>query len=253
MMLATLLRSGVLAAIISSPSPPPPDERPKYPFGIGERLIYDVKFGRMRVGEGAMEVIDTPTVRGRPTFHGQFRVSGKKLWYSVNDTMETWMDRETMHSLRFTQDLQEGSRRRNKHFEIYPDQKMYVEMDKSPDKEQESVAAPLDDASFLYFLRTMELKVGETYTFHQYFRPDRNPVRIHVLRRERITVPAGTFDAIVVQPRIKAKGIFAEKGDAKVWLSDDDKRIMLQLKSDLPIGSLNLYLKSYTPPKGPTR
>ena len=91
------------------------------------------------------------------------------------------------------------------------------------------------------------LVVGQTYDFNRYFRPDRNPVRIRVLRKERVTVPAGTFDAIVVQPVIKTKGIFSENGHAEIWLTDDDRHIMLQLKSKLSFGSLNLYLKSYFP------
>ena len=90
---------------------------------------------------------------------------------------------------------------------------------------------PLDDGSFLYFLRTIPLDVGETYSFERYFRPDRNPVTIKVLRRERIRVPAGEFDAIVIQPVIKSRGIFSENGHAEVWLSDDENHIMLQMKS----------------------
>jgi hypothetical protein len=66
-----------------------------------------------------------------------------------------------------------------------------------------------------------------------------------VLRREHIKVPAGEFDAIVVRPIIKTKGIFSEGGRAEIWLSDDTNRIMLQMKSKLPFGSLNLYLTSY--------
>jgi len=58
-------------------------------------------------------------------------------------------------------------------------------------------------------------------------------------------VPAGEFDAIVVQPIIKTKGIFSEGGRAEVWLSDDADRIMVQMKSKLSFGSLNLYLTSY--------
>jgi hypothetical protein len=75
-------------------------------------------------------------------------------------------------------------------------------------------------------------------------------VRIRVLRREKVRVPAGEFDAIVVQPVFKTKGIFSENGRAEVWLSDDDRRIVLQMKSSLSFGSLNLYLKSHTPGTG---
>src|SRR5437773_2143430 len=77
---------------------------------------------------------------------------------------------------------------------------------------QPTVVLPLDDGSFLYFLRTIPLEVGKEYSFDRYFRPDRNPVRIQVLRRERVSVPAGQFDAVVVRPIINAKGVFSENG-----------------------------------------
>jgi hypothetical protein len=62
-------------------------------------------------------------------------------------------------------------------------------------------------------------------------------------------VPAGEFDAIVIQPIIKTRSgsLFSEEGEAQVWLMDDPSRIMLQMKSNLKIGSINLYLKSYRP------
>ena len=85
--------------------------------------------------------------------------------------------------------------------------------------------------------------MGKTYSFDRYFKPDRNPVTVTVVRRERIKVPAGTFEAIVLHPTIKAKGVFGEGGKAEIWLADDSSRIMLQMKSKLKIGSLNLYLK----------
>jgi hypothetical protein len=48
---------------------------------------------------------------------------------------------------------------------------------------------------------------------------------------------------VVVQPTIKTKGIFGEGGRAEVWISDDADRIVVQMKSSLSFGSLNLYLK----------
>jgi hypothetical protein len=157
------------------------------------------------------------------------------------------MDAETLSSLRFVQQLEEGGKETERRFEIYPERAVFVQTSKKPTTEEKSVTQPLDDGSFLYFVRTIPLVVGQTYDFDRYFRPDRNPVRIRVVRKERIRVPAGTFDAIVIQPVIKTKGIFSENGHAEIWLSDDDRHIMLQLKSKLSFGSLNLYLKSYFP------
>jgi len=219
-------------------------KRAPVPFSVGEQLQYDVRFGKLHVGSGAMEVLPMDTVRGHTVWHTVFRISGGVPFYHVNDHYESWQDVTTLSSLRYWQDIDEGSYEPKRHYEIFPSLEEYVEGTKPP---QPSVPHPLDDGSFVYFLRTIPLRVGMDTTFNDYFRKDRNPVRIRVLRREVITVPAGRFNAIVVQPEINAKGIFSEGGNAQIWLSDDDSRIMLQMKSRLSFGSLNLYLKSYRP------
>ena len=214
------------------------------PFGVGERLSYEVRFGPLKVGSGSMEVMGVESVRGRQAYHTQFRVKGGTFFYKVNDVMSSWIDAQTLASLRYVQDFEEGGRDREKKYEIYPERRVYQEEGRP---EQPSVSEPLDDGSFLYFIRTIPLEVGKTYVFDRYFKPDRNPVKIRVLRREKVKVPAGTFDAIVVSPAIKTKGIFSENGRAEVWLSDDDRKIMLQMKSQLSFGTLQLFLKSYRP------
>ena len=230
----------------------PTTKRAKVPFGAGERMEYDVKFGALRVGSAHMEVVALDNLRGRAAWHTAFWVQGGNFLYRVNDVYESWMDAETLSSLRFVQELEEGGKEIERRYEIYPERAIFVQTSKKPALEEKSVTQPLDDGSFLYFIRTLPLVVGQTYSFDRYFRPDRNPVRITVLRKEKgVKVPAGTFDAIVVQPIIKTKGIFSENGHAEIWLSDDDRRIMLQLKSKLSFGSLNLYLKSYFPSPNP--
>jgi len=218
------------------------------PFTVGERLIYDVRFGALKVGRGTMEVLDTVSLRGRPAWHTRFRVRGGVPFYRVDDVLESWIDRADFNSLRFVQDFDEGGRSRERRFEIFPERAVFQENDKA---EEASIANPLDDGSFLYFIRTIPLEVGRTYEINRYFRPDRNPVVVKVVGRETITVPAGTFQTLVIQPVIKSKGIFSENGQARIWLSDDERRIMVQMKSRTKIGSLNLYLQSHRPTTSP--
>ncbi len=212
------------------------------PFSVGERLTYNVNFGFIKVGSGFMEVAPMDTVRGQVVWHTVFRTTGGTFFYHVDDMLESWFDTASLSSHRFVQHIHEGGYIRYRTYEIYPDRAVFVYNQKP---EQPSVSEPLDDGSFLYFIRTLPLVVGETYTFDRYFDPKSNPVTIHVLRRERITVPAGTFNAIVVQPIIKTKGIFSKDGEAQVWFSDDSTRLMLQMKSKLSFGSIDLYLRSY--------
>jgi hypothetical protein len=217
------------------------------PFVPGERLSYDVYFGAIKVGTGSMEVRGIDTVRGRPAYHTAFTLNGGIPFYKVDDVFESWFATDDLASLRFNQDQNEGTKERQHRYEIYPERRTYDDLsDQEP--EQPSVADPLDDGSFVYFVRTVPLEVGRTYEFQRYFKPDRNPVTIRVERRERVKVPAGTFDAIVIQPVIKTKGVFSESGHAELWISDDDRRVILQMKSQLSFGSLDLYLTNIQRP-----
>jgi hypothetical protein len=208
---------------------------------VGERLEYEVKFGPLKVGRASMEVMGVETVRGRRTWHTRFQVTGGTFFYRVHDVLESWIDVETFSSLRFRQTLSEGSRDRLYEYEIFPERATYIAKGKP---ERPSVSRPLDDGSFLYFLRTVAIEVGASYEFPRYFIPDRNPVRLEVLGRDTVDVPAGRFDALVIRPVIKAKGVFSEDGRAQVWISNDADHVVLQMTSHLKFGSISLHLKS---------
>jgi hypothetical protein len=190
-----------------------------------------------------MEVLPTDTVRGHEVWHTIFRLNGGFLLYRVRDTYEDWTDVHTLASLRYWQNIDEGSYEPKRHYEIFPERREYVENDKPP---RESVEHPLNEASFIYYLRTIPLRVGMDTTFNDFFIAARNPVRFKVLRKDTIEVGAGKFSALVIQPMFESK-LFSEGGHAEVWLSDDENRIMLQMKSKVSFGSLNLYLKRYRP------
>ena len=224
-------------------APAPPERRTptiRRPFDVGERLTYEVRLGPLHVGTATMEVRALEPIRGEPAYHAVFRVQGGNRLYRVDDHYESWFGAKSLASLRYIQKIDQGSYERMRTFEIFPDRRVFREEGKP---EEPSVADPLDDASFLYFLRTVPLEVGRTYTYERYFRPDRNPVTVRVVRRERVSVPAGQFDAVVVQPTIKTKGIFSEGGRAEVWFADDSTRRIVQIRSRLRFGTLSLHLR----------
>lgn len=215
---------------------------------VGERLTYDVQFIR-RVGQATMEVLGVDTVRGRPAWHTRLSIDGGILFFKVHDRYESWIDTAQFQSLRFWQDLAEGRGHRSYHYEIDAARGVYRENDKP---EQPTVAEPLDDASFIYWVRTQPLEVGQRYDVNRYFIPDRNPVTLDVLRRDSISTPAGRFGALVIRPIIKSKGIFAEGGRAELWFSDDEHRYLLRLSSHLAFGTIILTLRGIDAPGADT-
>ena len=114
----------------------------------------------------------------------------------------------------------------------------------SGDVDSLKTGEPLDDVSFLFFVRTMSLRVGNVDTIPRYFKPGRDVI-IRVLRKETVTVPAGTFHTIVVQPTItNAGGLFGQGGKAEVYFTDDAARTLVMLRSSVPVlGALSLTLR----------
>lgn len=217
------------------------------PFGEGERAEYQVKLGGLSVGSGSMEILGTETVRGHLTYHAQLRVSGGLPLMRVDDRFESWFDVAGLFSRRFKQNQRELHFRRNRTYEFYPEERRYERLD-SDDRGRLTTDKPLDDVSILYYARTLPLEVGGRYVLNQYYKEDGNPVVLEVLRRETVEVPAGTFNTVVVRPIIKTDGLFGEGGEAEVYFTDDSRRLMVQMRSKVPlVGSLSMHMTSYRP------
>jgi hypothetical protein len=228
-----------------SPAPPAaPAALAPVPFAVGEELTYKASFGGLPAGTARMRVDGVELVRGRPAYHLVFTLDGGVPFFRVRDRYESWIDVRTLASLRHRQQISEGRYKRTTTYEIYPDRAQYRKNDEAP---QRSVGQPLDDGSFLYAVRVAGVRAGETRREDRYFRPDRNPVVLTGLRTETVTVGAGTFDATVVRPAIKANGIFSEGGEAQVWFSDDARRYPVQVKTRFARFSLSLSLESIDP------
>ncbi len=209
-------------------------------FPVGETLLYEARFGFIDVGSAAMQVSGVDTIRGTPTLHVTFILQGGTFFYRLNDRMDSWFGLYDFASRRFVQDFNEGGRQRYAAYEIYPDSGYYRAQ--GVDTVISTVEQPLDDAAFFYFARTVPFEPGRRFEFNRYFRPDRNPVVLEVIGRDTIDVPAGRFPTVVIRPTIKGRGILAEAADPRMWLSDDERRIMIQLKTRFPFGTITLRL-----------
>jgi len=217
------------------------------PFGPGERLQYDVRLGAFgRRGEGHMEVVGLDSVRGHTTYHVTMAIAGGLLFAKVNDYYQSWFDVSDLVTRRFIQDVDEINYERFRHWELYPEERRFERADNGVEGDLPT-DQPLDDVSFLYFVRTLPLEVGDEYSFDRYFREGGNPVVIRVLRTDTVTVPAGTFETVVVQPIIQTKGLFSQGGEAELHFTTDERRLMVYMKSKVPlVGALSLHLAEIT-------
>ena len=216
------------------------------PFGPGERLTYNVKIGIINSGSAHMEVLGIDSIREEPSYHLEMSLKGSLLFgaVQVNDHYQSWLGTRSVSSHRYTSDVNQLTYSRYRNFEFRPEEMSWEETE-SGDMGRLATALPLDDISFLYFVRTLPLEIGQTYTLPRYFKKEGNPVVIKVEGKRVIEVPAGTFNTIVVRPIIKTRGLFSEGGEAELYLTDDDNKHLVYLRSKIPIvGSVTLHLES---------
>lgn len=217
------------------------------PFQVGERFEYAAKFGIIRMGTGAIEVASIDTIRGESAYHFRFSLQAKAIVYKINSTLESWTSTDDFKSLRFRRDNLENNKRFVRSWEIFGDSGYQRQVEPEPLPAAPTPADPLDDASFLFFVRTAPLEVGKTYKFERYFRTERNPIVIKVLKREKMELPDGSeVNCLVLNPVIGEGGLFGARAQARLWITDDARRIPVQIKSRYSFGEITLKLERIT-------
>ncbi len=241
----------LLVALLQAGDPAVPAPPPSYPFAVGEKLSYSAKLGMLTLGSGTLEVAGIDSIRGTETFRFRFRLQGKNVFYSLDDVLESWVGTGDFVSRRFVQDFVENDKPKHRSFEIFPDSGFYRESGR--DTTLATPAEPLDDAAFFYFVRVTPLEVGKKYVFDRYFKQDKNPVTIEVLKREKMELPDGSkVQCLVLHPVIDTKGLFSKRSDTRIWLTDDARRLPVQIRSKFPFGTITLRLKDLVLPGAPT-
>src|SRR5262249_42174176 len=132
--------------------------------------------------------------------------------------------------------LVQGNSVQEEHYQIIPDSNRY-RIEGNP---QDWVAAsnPLDELAFLYYLRTMPMRVGKTYRLSRYFTTGYNPIKVTAVSRDSSRLPSGvTVPVLVVE--VSSRGT-----TMGVRFTDDARRLPVQLELPLPYGSVTLELTS---------
>jgi hypothetical protein len=235
-----------------------PDTLYPWSYPIGERMEYSVTWEGIRLGSGSLSVEAIDTLQNRAVYRVALEMEGGPPFYRVEDRIVSWIQPDPFRSLQFAQNQKEGNYRRNRKIVLDAEARTYTRYDLKDgeyvqDSNEADIPTPpnaLDEISYLYMVRLLPLEVGQRYEFDRYFKEDGNPATVEVLRREEIRVPAGRFQTIVLRPEVATDGMFGEGGEAEVYLTDDENRIPVRLKTSLVVGSGNMFLTGFDPGEG---
>ena len=213
-------------------------------WGVGERLVFSVQYGIVKAGEAVLEVRNVAEIGGKPSYYilSDARTNDVfSVFYRVRDRFVSLMDTTDLVSLRYEKHLHEG-KYKNYRFADFDQQQHKANYD---GKEIPIAPRTQDVLSAMYYVRSLPLKVGQAIAIANHTDGKNYPLVVRVLGEERITVEAGTFDCLVVEPFLRYPGIFTQKGRVKVWVTNDRYKIPVLVKSKVIIGEVSAVLTDY--------
>jgi Protein of unknown function (DUF3108) len=221
----------VALAAASAIAPAAMAQQSPLPFAVGERLEY---VGRVRgiSGRGTMWVDGPVLVRGVSTYELHFDFTARVGPMSVTQRTVSWLDPERMAVMRFAKHERRILARRNEDVELYPSERRWRAKDGQSG--ESPTDAPLDELSFIYFIRTLPLGSDSTLSFSRHFDAQRSPTTVRVLGHEQIATATGSVGTTVVEMRVRDPEHYRGEGTIRFSISEDRCRIPMRIESTIP-------------------
>lgn len=216
-------------------------------FNVGEKLTFDVKYGFVTAGVASFEIPNIKRISGRDAYHVVFEVNtvpSFDLFYKVRDRYETFIDVQGLFPWRFEQHIREGNYSRD--FSAFFDQRKGKA--KTSEGEYDIPRYVNDIVSAFFYARTLDysnLKVGDKIPLKNFYKNKVYDLDVVYHGKETIKVDAGEFDCIIVEPLVQEGGLFKSEGSIMIWLSDDEAKIPVRVKTKVVVGAIDADLTGY--------
>jgi hypothetical protein len=221
------------------------------PFSPGEKMVFKVRWAFIPAGEAVLEIMPFRSVNGKQSFHFVFSAWTNiyvDLIYKVRDRVESYADIEMTRSVLYKKE-QKGKTKNE----------VMVTFDWENRLAQYSDLGRLNEPISLMSGTFDPLAVFFAYRLHNLSKKEKvvTPVTdgkkcvlgaAKRIRKERITVPAGEYDTYLIEVEMEyIDGVFNKSRGEKlqIWVSADKKRIPIQIKSKVSVGSFVAELVSY--------
>jgi hypothetical protein len=243
-----------LAAAVPSPRPAaaqppapvinPPERRARgVPFGPGESLRFSIEYGLVKAGTAWLEVGPMETFKGRACYHLISRAESNSVMskiYKVKDRIDSLIDAEGLYSWRYRKRQREGGYARDYDI-LYDPPTGAARYAQGPSFTSKPYAK--DGLAAFYYVRHMPLEVGRDIEIVHHSDRRSGDIVVKVHRRETVKVPAGSFDCYVIEPVMEEGGLFKASGRLTIWVTADERRIPVLMKSKIPVGSVDAILQ----------
>jgi hypothetical protein len=169
------------------------------------------------------------------------------LLYHVQDRLESFFDPTSFCSRNTSRHVEEGFRRvdTNITFDYARRRAVFdqknLKKNETKHEQHEIPGCVTDMLSAIYYVSSLPLEPGRTFSFPLNDGGESVVVNLHVEAREQIKTPAGTFNTLRTQPEA-ATGLVRDKGKLWIWYTDDAAHVPVQMRARMNWGTLIFQL-----------
>ncbi|MGO9614474.1 MAG: DUF3108 domain-containing protein [Dissulfurispiraceae bacterium] len=209
-----------------------------------ERLSYDIYWMGIYVGRAVIEAINE---NGEVSLASQVHSSPfVSAFYRVEDYAKSTISNGSPSHFSIKQI--EGKYRSDKEtfFDMNNQKIIFFDYLKELRKEYDVTEKEIWDViSGFYYLRSQPLEVGRRIDINIFDSNKFYTAEVDVLRKETIKLyNFETVNAVIIKPMLKSEGLFQNKGEILIWLTDDEHKIPVKIETQVPIGKVVAELTS---------
>lgn len=231
------------------------------PFRVGEVVTHNVHYFRVSAGILKMSVAPFVQVNGRKSYSFVFDIETVSLFaqfYSVQDKATVLVDYEELVPRVYTLNVKETDQLREarSYFDFTKNEatfweKKYTKKNGHEEKKETWEILPYSQNVFsaIHYMRTFKWEVGKEISFRVADDKQNLVFKGKCLRREKLKTAVGEFDALVIKPEFTLQGKFKPSGENLIWISNDDRKYILRIESEIKIGTLVSEVVSIEPGK----
>lgn len=204
------------------------------PFKVGEALNYQVRIARMGdVGTGRMWIEGPVVEQGVPTWRIRSEIDAGKGPIHASDRTSSWLDPLRMAILRFEKQERHILSRSDEHVTV--DRASHRWTDADGGSGVLGSALPLDELSFIYFLRTLPLERDTVIRVDRHFDATRNPTIVRIAGRDTIRTPAGIFRTRIIEMEVRDPKRYKGTGTIRIFLDEAACHVPVRIESRMPV------------------
>lgn len=222
------------------------------PFRPGEKMEYSITWGVIPAGTATFEVLPFEKINEQNAYHLHLVITTNSfvdLFYKVRDDVNSFTDEQMTRALLFRKLQNEGSYHRDYEIKFDWTTKKIVRTNYGkPDKELTLESLAFDPLSIFYSFRYANLDVGRELSKAVTDGERCIDGKIKIVRKEIIKVPAGEYEAFVIEPDLaNIGGVFQQSKNSKlfIWVSTDYRKIPVRIQSEVAVGSFYADLITY--------